>query len=107
MSVGRHKDIIVVSGRAVNVPDGYGGVIEGWVAKWTGFAGITRRSGGKSIEASAVSLGSTYEFVVRTNPGVEFRKTDKIDWDGKTFGIVSIDDSNDDRFTTITATATT
>lgn len=105
--IGRHEDIITVSGRAANVADGYGGVVEAWVSKWTGFAGVERRGGDRGIDAGAASLGSTYVFTVRTNPNVSFSKTDKIDWSGKVLSIVSIDESTLDRFTRITASCTT
>lgn len=103
--IGKHKDRVTISGRAANVADGYGGVSETYTTKWTGFAEVKKTNGNKAIEAGAVSLGSTYDFVLRKNPSISFIKTDKIVWDSKTFGIVTIN-SDEDRFLTITASCT-
>jgi SPP1 family predicted phage head-tail adaptor len=103
--IGSHDNVITISGRATNVPDGFGGVVEVWQGKWTGFAGIRRKGGGRGIDAGAAGLGSTYEFKIRRNPQIDFVKTDKIEWDGKTFTIVGID-TDEDRWQVITAAQT-
>lgn len=107
MGIGKHTDIITVMGRSGNIEDGYGGVVEVYSLKWIGYARLKKVSGNKAIEAGATALGSTYEIYFRKNPNVTFVKTDKILYENKTFGIVSIDDDDESRFITIIASVTT
>lgn len=104
--IGKHNDRVVIRGRAANVPDGYGGVIEAFTDKWEGFAEVRKTSGSKAIQAGAVDLSNTFEITIRKKPGLNIIKTDMIDYGTRKMGIVSIDDT-DKRWLTIIATATT
>ena len=129
--IGKQKDIIVISGRAANVSDGYGGVVEAWETKWAGYAGVERLSGRRAIEAAAQVIGADYQITIRKSPDFEVRKTDRIDvvkstavvdvngdavididstavvgggQSDKTFSILSIDDDGDRWITILAAT---
>lgn len=93
MSVGKQDKVIVISGRAAGGSDGYGGRSETWTTKWEGFAQVTKKSGSRSIEASAAALGSVYEFMFRKRPGLQILKTDKIE-EVRTEGVVDANNDN-------------
>lgn len=104
--IGKHNHRIIIKGRAANVSDGHGGVIEAFTNKWEGFADVNKTSGSKAINAGAVDLSNTYEIVIRKRPGLTILKTDMIESEGRLMGIVSVD-GDDKRWYSIIATATT
>jgi SPP1 family predicted phage head-tail adaptor len=98
MGVGKFQDVVTIKGRAADVPDGYGGVIESYTTKWTGLATIEKLSGSRAIQAGASALSGTYTMRLRKNPNIVFEQRDIVEWDGKELGIVSIDEVDNDRF---------
>lgn len=101
--IGEARDIISVYSRAVT-PDGYGGGVEAFSLKWSGFAEIERIGGGKDMQGQVVQMAGVYRMKVRQNPSIIFYKTDKIVWRSKTLAIADVND--DDRaYTEITARA--
>lgn len=91
--IGKHKDRITISS-LVKTPDTYGGYVETFTNKWTGFAGVERISGGRGIEAGGLQLNNVFEFTLRKE-SVDVVKTDRISYDGRELTIASIDDTDD------------
>lgn len=98
MGVGKQQDVITIKGRGAGVADGYGGVTEVYSTKWTGLGLMEKLSGSRAIQAGALGLNGSYSLRIRNNPNVGFTKRDIVEWDGKVFGVVSIDEVDNDRF---------
>jgi SPP1 family predicted phage head-tail adaptor len=106
MGVGKFQDVITIRGRGAGVADGYGGVTETYSDKWTGLGLIEKLNGSRAIQAGASALDGTFTMKIRKNPNITFNKRDIIVYEGKNYGIVSIDEVDNDRFLEFVITVT-
>lgn len=98
MGPGKLRHLITFQEK-IQVPDGYGGYAEEWTEKAKKFALITPVKAMKRFEAMQLGFEITHTVVIRKDLNLPITADMKIEFEGRTFDILSIIDIDEgDRY---------